>query len=433
MNHPSISLRRTVCFWPAVVVASLLSAATLEAQETNNPPPLPSIPRDVFPDLDDVTVKQVRISPGIVQHSGADGQGPVSLDAPGSTFSACVPLPAGSTTSNRNEFVAAPIPFFSPSIGFGLGLGAAYLYHPTVAGTNAPPWVTGAGGFYSNNGSWGAGAAHKMNWGEDRWRFLGVAAYANLRYDFFGVGDGAGEAGQSVPLRQTVAGGVLELLREVGHDWYVGGRYSLANVRTSLDSENPNIPPALAGIPFALDSRLSALGLRVQRDTRDSTFYPTHGTLLDFNANFFDSGLGSDFTFQTYELAYNRYFALATNHVLAIRGYGRVASGDAPFFALSSFGTGSDLRGYTPGRYRDKLMFALQAEYRWRITERLGLVGFGGVGGVAPKIGEFDKMLPSVGTGFRYVLAKKNNISLRFDTAWGWNETIFYVGIGEAF
>ena len=194
MNHPSISLRRTVSFRAAVVVASLLSAATLEAQETNNPPPVPSVPRDVFPELDDVTVKQVRISPGIVQHSGAGGQGPVSLDAPGSTFSASVPLPAGTTTSNRNEFVAAPIPFFSPSIGFGLGLGAAYLYNPTVAETKASPWVTGAGGFYSNNGSWGAGAAHKMNWDEDRWRLLGVAAYANLRYDFFGVGDGAGEA-----------------------------------------------------------------------------------------------------------------------------------------------------------------------------------------------------------------------------------------------
>jgi len=41
--------------------------------------------------------------------------------------------------------------------------------------------------------------------------------------------------------------------------------------------------------------------------------------------------------------------------------------------------------------------------------------------------------LPSVGTGFRYVLAKKNNVSLRFDAAWGRDEHIFYVGIGEAF
>jgi hypothetical protein len=55
------------------------------------------------------------------------------------------------------------------------------------------------------------------------------------------------------------------------------------------------------------------------------------------------------------------------------------------------------------------------------------------VGGVAPEIGQFDTLLPSGGTGLRYVLAKKNNASLRFDAAWGRDEHTFYLGIGEAF
>ena len=33
----------------------------------------------------------------------------------------------------------------------------------------------------------------------------------------------------------------------------------------------------------------------------------------------------------------------------------------------------------------------------------------------------------------RYVLAKKNNVNLRFDAACGRGEHLFYVGIGEAF
>ena len=433
MNRKLPTLPRTVTRWAGVVAVLCRSAAILQAAETNNPTSSTSALSLVIPDLDDVTVKGVRVSPASSSSPGAGGQGLVSLDAPGSSFSASVPLPSGGTSSNKAEFVAAPIPFLSPSIGFGIGLGAAYIYSPPFAGTNAPPWITGVGGFYSDNGSWGGGAAHKMNWNEDRWRLLGVAAYADLRYDFFGVGDSAGAAGQSIPLRQTMAGGVVECLREVGHRWYVGGRYLVANVQTSLDSSNTNLPPAFAGVPFALDTHVSAFGLRLQRDTRDSTFYPTRGTLFDFEANFFDSAFGSDFTFQTYSLAYNDYVALATNHVLALRGYGRATSGDAPFFALSSFGTRSDLRGYTPGRYRDKLMFAVQAEYRWRLTERLGVVAFGGVGSVAPEIGKFDKLLPSVGAGARYVLAKKNNVNLRFDAAWGRDETIFYVGVGEAF
>ena len=275
-----------------------------------------------------------------VESSDAGGQGLVSLDAPGGTLSASVPLPAGATSSSNGELVAAPIPLFSPSMGVGIGL---------------------------------------------------------------------------------------------GRRWYVGGRYLRANVRTSLDGSDDSIPPAIAGVRFELDAQLSAFGLRLQRDTRDSTFYPTRGTLLDFEANFFDSAFGSDFTFQTYALACNRYFEVATDHVVALRAYGRAASGDAPFFALSSFGTRSDLRGYTPGRYRDKLMVAVQAEYRWRITSRLGLVAFGGAGSVAPEIGQFDQLLPSAGARARYVVAKKNNVSLRFDAAWGRDETTFYIGIGEAF
>jgi len=383
--------------------------------------------------LDDVTVRGVRVSPSISGSSDVGGQGLGSLDAPGSTFSASVPLPAGGESSNKNEFVAAPIPSFSPTFGFGLALGAGYIYRPPGVGTNSQPWVTGGGGFYSDNGSWGAGAAHKMNWNEDRWRLFGALAYADLKYDFFGIGTGAGEAGQSVPLRQTAAGGVIELLRGVGNHWYVGGRYLIAHVQTSVETSDLNIPPALAGLPLWLDTQLSSFGLRLQRDTRDSSFYPTRGALFDVDANFFDSALGSDYTFQNYAIAYNHYFPLATNQVLALRGYGRATSGDAPFFALASFGSGADLRGYTPGRYRDKMMLAVQAEYRWRITERFGVVAFGGGGGVAPEIGQFDKLLPSIGAGLRYVIAKENNISLRFDVAWGRDEHTFYFGIGEAF
>jgi len=418
--------------WVGVVVALSVPAAAA-AQTTNNPPspaPTSELRRLNF---DEVTVQGVRVSPGAGSYAGGGGQGPGSLDTPGVALPMSVASPAGGASSNKNEWVAAPLPSLNPTFGFGLALGAGYLYRPAWAGTNSPPWVTGAGGYYAQNGSWAAGAAHKMNWDEDHWRLLGGLAYADLRYDFFGVGAGAGEAGQSVPLRQTAGGGLIELLRGVGQHWYVGGRYVLARVQTSVETSDLNIPPSLAGLPLRLDTQLAAFSLRLQRDTRDSTFYPTRGTLFDVDASFFAPAVGSDYTFQNYAVAYNHYFTLATNQVLAVRGYGQVTSGDAPFFALASFGSGADLRGYTPGRYRDKMMFAVQAEYRWRFTQRFGLVAFGGVGSVAPDLSHFEQVLPSLGAGLRYVVAKKNQVSLRFDVAWGRDEHTFYLGIGEAF
>jgi len=416
-----------------VFVAILcLSVPSLIAQVTNTEPKNYSIKNLHLPDFDDVTVKGMKVSPQPSTYSDS-GQGPLSLDAPGTSFSASVPMPSASTTSNKSEFVIAPIPFYSPSIGFGVALGAAYIYNPGFAGTNSAPWITGVGGFYSDNGSWGAGAGHKMSWNDDKWRAFGAIAHANLNYDFFGIGSGAGDNGRSIPLRQRATAGVVEILRGVGNHWYVGGRYVVAQVHTSIDTSDPDVPPAFASIPIGMDTRLSAAGLHVQRDSRDSSFYPTRGALFDVEANFFDPAFGSDFTFQSYGIAYNHYLPIATNQVLALRGMANAASGDAPFFALPSFGAHADLRGYTPGRYRDKMMFAVQAEYRWRFTKRFGLVAFAGVGGVAPELDQFDTLLPSIGTGLRYVLAEKNNVSLRFDAAWGRHDQAFYIGVGEAF
>jgi hypothetical protein len=41
--------------------------------------------------------------------------------------------------------------------------------------------------------------------------------------------------------------------------------------------------------------------------------------------------------------------------------------------------------------------------------------------------------LPSVGGGLRYLLTEKNKINFRLDVAWGKDERLIYVGVGEAF
>ncbi len=394
--------------------------------------PAQSKPANAFklpelPDLDAAKIGNARVSPP-PGSAGAD----LSTDLP-------VPFGPASggggkiSEGSNGEWIAAPIPFLKPTFGWGVAIGAAYIYQPLQDQTNAPPWITGIGGFYSANGSWGIGAGHKMNLGEDRWRLLFGGGYADLNYEFFGIGSEAGNAGRSVALNQRVGGGKVEVLRQVTGDWYAGVRYLAGNSRTRLDSGITNIPSAMNLNADELSANIAALGLHVQRDSRDSQFYPTRGSLLDVEAQFFDNAFGSDFTFQAYEVRYNKYVSLATNHVVALRGFGRFTSGRVPFFALCSFGTGGDLRGYTPGRYRDKMMLAAQAEYRWRMTERFGVVAFAGIGGVAPAIDEFGTLLPSGGVGARYVLAKKNNVSLRFDAAWGKNEHALYFGIGEAF
>jgi hypothetical protein len=95
----------------------------------------------------------------------------------------------------------------------------------------------------------------------------------------------------------------------------------------------------------------------------------------------------------------------------------------------------SDLRGYQGGRYRDRLMFAVQSEYRKTLGSRLGFVLFGGLGEVADKWDSFntDDLLPAGGAGIRFNLSKKQRINLRADFAYGQNGWSWNFSVGEAF
>jgi hypothetical protein len=120
--------------------------------------------------------------------------------------------------------------------------------------------------------------------------------------------------------------------------------------------------------------------------------------------------------------------------VLATRLMLRYTGGNAPFFLLSTFGGSTDLRGYPSGRYRDRMMYALQAEYRWQFSERWIFTGFAGFGEVAESFGDFgDDFLPAAGLGARFVLSKKHRVGLSFDVAQGKDSTEYYMGVGEAF
>jgi outer membrane protein assembly factor BamA len=162
---------------------------------------------------------------------------------------------------------------------------------------------------------------------------------------------------------------------------------------------------------------------------------PTKGTLLDFTSDFFDQAWGSRREYQTYKVAYNGFRQIKDRQVLAYRAMACSANGSVPFYDLCLFGFNSDLRGYTTGEFQNRRMFAGQAEYRVQLPKRLGVVAFGGVGGVARKWGDFrsDQLLPAAGAGLRFNLDKKNHINYRIDFAYGREGGTISIGVAEAF
>ena len=94
------------------------------------------------------------------------------------------------------------------------------------------------------------------------------------------------------------------------------------------------------------------------------------------------------------------------------------------------------MRGYFQGRFRDKNMAAVQAEFRLPLSARFGMVLFGSAGNVgeSPRdLGEND-LLTAVGGGLRYRLSKVEAINFRVDLAWGEDGSSgVYFTIREAF
>ncbi len=328
------------------------------------------------------------------------------------------------------DVVVAPIPISNPTIGTGLGVVVMPFYH---LGEGSPLSNTAVAFGATSSGSWGVGAAQSTRLRRDDLRIDGMLAYIDVRYHFYGTGADAGRNGVAVPIVQK--GYVLapELLFETSRRLFLGLRYRGLRMETALDDPAP--PPQIAALlGRSLIVVASGLGPRAVLDTRDNEMNPSAGFLVDLRANFNRKDLGSDLEYETYELGANHYRRLGRG-VLALRGYACKASGGAPLFDLCLYGAGNDLRGYEVGRYRDQVMVAAQAEYRFPLRGRFGATVFGGWGKVARS---FDAMgdepdLPSVGAGLRWLASEKARVNLSVDLAHGRDGTSMYVYVKESF
>jgi outer membrane protein assembly factor BamA len=363
---------------------------------------------------------------------------PKTKEAPSSP-AAKAPQPdsQGNKSSKRKrsgEILVAPIPILSPTIGSGVVLVGGYIFPFSKNDKVSPPSIIGGGGLVTSNHSRGFALGGQLYFKENRYRATVAGGNGTLRYNLYGVGPGAGDEGKSVPVENRGQFFYVEFLRRVGWNIFVGPRYQFVQLTTgvTVETSRPDINELLKNV---FKARASALGLRVLRETRDSTFYPTRGGQLDLVGDFFAQSLGSKFSYQSYSFSFNRFSSLSRNQVLAYRFTACGVNGNAPFYALCMFGVKNDLRGYEAGRYLDRRMFATQLEYRLVLPKRFGLVAFGGVGEVAPSLGKFntDNLLPSAGAGLRFALSKKHHVNYRIDYAVGKNGHTWSMGVGEAF
>jgi outer membrane protein assembly factor BamA len=180
---------------------------------------------------------------------------------------------------------------------------------------------------------------------------------------------------------------------------------------------------------------LAGFGASLDWDTRDAVLFTRRGTFIQLLGDAYGALAGSDFSFSRFKLDIRKYISTGKDKVLVLQAFFLSTFGDVPFYKLGLLGGDSLLRGYYKGRFRDKALALVQAEYRVLISERIGVVGFAGLANVLPKFGVFepDQLKYSIGTGLRYVINKRDGATLRLDLAWGRACFGLYATAQEAF
>ncbi len=329
------------------------------------------------------------------------------------------------------DLVIAPVPSYSPQLGWNLTLAGGYFLSRDSKDSEAPTSIVGGFVMTAENGSKLYGGGAKLHLLDDRLRVQAGAADIDIRYRFYGIGNDQGDLGISLDVLQEgpmyFATGSWRIWRNL----FVGIGLLKGDIATRLRIELPNPPPLFDP---TLKLGLGAIVVPVEIDSRDHQQFPRDGWQVSAKGSFYRKSLSGDVDAETFKFAANHYLPVTERGVLASRLVMKSASEGTPFFLLSSFGGATDLRGYPSGRYRDRWMYALQTEYRWQYSDRWVFTGFAGFGEVAETFADFGRnLLPAAGVGARFILSEKHKVSLSADVAVGDDGAEFYFGIGEAF
>ncbi|GAB3887555.1 BamA/TamA family outer membrane protein [Spirosoma agri] len=340
------------------------------------------------------------------------------------------------TTSSSNPHVSFyPTLSYAPETSLEIGASALYLYHANNDVKNNRLSEIQAFSFVTLRGQYGLNIDHTIYGDRDRWFFLGRGRLQRFPLLYYGIGpetkpdNPATIDAFSIQLRERA-------MRRIAPNFFGGieiDYQQLSRVEFNQPEAMPHTLPVGSegttnlgfGAGFVYDSRPNVLNAR--RGAFAELAYLNYG-LVGKKA----------LSFSNVSLDVRLFKTVRPNQVLAWQAYGVLTNGDVPFNQMALLGSEIIMRGYYPGRYRDKAYVATQVEYRWlpfSFSRRFGAAVFAAVGTVGSSPGQIQlgNLLPTGGGGVRYLLFKKKDVFLRADVGVTREGLGFYILTGEAF
>lgn len=337
--------------------------------------------------------------------------------------------------ARRPRLVGFPVAGYTPdtSVLFG-GVGMLNYLTRSNSDEARNSKVTVAG-TYTLLQQWLVAADSSTSFEEDTWRIEASVVVQDWHADFYGIGPRARERDIEEYTPRRVLG-QFEVQRALLHPaFYIGAGYRVMWVSMREVEEGGMLDlDAIRGVDggYASGPQVSAVW-----DTRDVASFPHRGAYLQGAVRTNARGLGSDYEYAIRSLDLRGYRALGHRapHVLAGRIQLQSAVGDVPFYELPTLGGSDLLRGIPSGRFRDRGLWATQAEYRTPFAGPVGFVAFGGIGEVFPELRALrGRPVWSAGAGMRLRIDAENRVNIRIDYGLS-RENLrgFYLSITEAF
>lgn len=337
-------------------------------------------------------------------------------------------VPADTLTEQGTEWILLPILFKSPDTGWAGGLLPQVVFRNE--GSMNPSQLR-LDAYYTQKKQYHLLLSTSSWFRNDSMHFTGRLSLKHWPANFFGIGNHSDGENQ-IPFIESMTDVRSAIYRRTGSAWLIGAGYRF---RYGSISYPPGANETLSSeIHGSQTSYISGVTAGLTYDTRNHHFFPTQGSLMQFE--YFNSfkRIGSEYKFSILKADARVYLPIGTSQTVAIQGVLAHSRGDVPFRTLPS--VGNVLRGYSTVRYIDQNLIAARLEYRFvPVTWKIGFSIFAGISDVFNRPADLSlrQTKYSVGAGFRFVFSKDEKINIRYDYSSGKDGPGDYLDVQEAF
>ncbi len=327
--------------------------------------------------------------------------------------------------SRMRNWAVIPVINYDRSLEMIFGGLAMRFFRFDPPETETPPSAVGAGGIYTTNETWAWSLFSRLHLKEDRYRVTVAGGATSVNFQFYF--DLLPGWERFIDYNTAARFAYVSGLRETVDNFYIGLHYIFLSVKTEFD-----IPISIPGADEYDDNH--GVGLKTEYDSRDNIYNSRKGLHASFSTVHYREWLGSEQEYNSFKFFLNTYHELSESMIMAGRYYSSVTNGDVPFYGQKIVG-GTDIRGYSEGKYRGDQVHALQGELRWNFYKRWGMVAFAGAAVATDSVNmlQFRDVLPAGGVGIRFIAVPDEKINVGIDVAAGEGDWGLYFRIGEAF